>query len=72
MGWFSKKVTNPKLEAIEDKIEDASVSVIRSYGTGSPTAAFKNGANWVIHNLTDDEIKYVREYGDRDKIHTFF
>jgi len=72
MGWFSKKVTNPKLDAIKDKIADASVSVIRSYVTVSPTAAFKNGANWVIHNLTDEEIKYAREHGARDKIHTFF
>lgn len=33
--------------------------------------AFINGAKWVIRNLTDYEIKYLRENGDKEDFSFF-
>jgi len=65
-GWFSKKQKDTKLEEINDKISDAAYSVANSFGTMNKQAAFINGAKWAIHNLTDEEIKYLRENSDKD------
>ena len=62
-SWFSKKENNPELDAIESKIQDAAYS-LKSFGTVTKQASFINGAKWAIHNLTDDEIKYMRENTD--------
>jgi hypothetical protein len=68
-SWFSKKENNPELDAIESKIQDAAYS-LKSFGTGNKQASFINGAKWAIHNLTDDEIKYMRENTDPED-HSF-
>jgi hypothetical protein len=69
-SWFSKKENNPELETIESKIQDAAYS-LKTFGTMTKQASFINGAKWAIHNLTDDEIKYMRENSDSDD-HSFF
>ena len=58
------------IEDIESKIKDAAFS-LKSFGTMTKNAAFINGAKWAIHNLTDTEIKYMRENSDPDD-HSFF
>jgi len=58
------------IEDIESKIKDAAYS-LRGFGTMTKNAAFINGAKWVIHNLTDTEIKHLRENSDSDD-HSFF
>ena len=58
------------IEDIESKIKDAAYS-LRGFGTMTKNAAFINGAKWVIHNLTDTEIKHLRENLDSDD-HSFF
>jgi hypothetical protein len=57
-------------EDIESKIQDAAWS-LKSFGTMTKNAAFINGAKWAIHNLTDTEIKYMRENSYPDD-HSFF
>ena len=57
-------------EDIESKIKDAAYS-LKGFGTMTKNAAFINGAKWVIHNLTDTEIKHLRENLDSDD-HSFF
>jgi hypothetical protein len=57
-------------EDIESKIKDAAFS-LKSFGTMTKNGAFINGAKWVIHNLTDAEIKHLRENSDSDD-HSFF
>jgi len=57
-------------ESIESKIQDAAYS-LGSFGTMTKQAAFINGAKWAIQNLTDDEIKLLRENTDKDD-HSFF
>ena len=56
-------------EDIESKIKDAAFS-LKSFGTMTKNGAFINGAKWAIHNLTDDEIKYMRENTDPED-HSF-
>jgi hypothetical protein len=68
-SWFSKKENNPELDAIESKIQDAAYS-LKSFGTMTKQASFINGVKWAIHNLTDDEIKYMRENTDPED-HSF-
>ena len=58
------------IEDIESKIKDAAYS-LKGFGTMTKNAAFINGAKWVIHNLTDTEIKHLRENLDSDD-HSFF
>ena len=58
-----RNVINTK--EIEEKIKDAAYS-LRTFGTMTKTAAFINGAKWAIHNLTDAEIKHMRENTDPD------
>ena len=58
------------IEDIESKIKDAAYS-LRGFGTMTKNAAFINGAKWAIHNLTDEEIKHLRENSDPDG-HSFF
>jgi hypothetical protein len=58
------------IEDIESKIKDAAYS-LRGFGTMTKNAAFINGAKWAIHNLTDTEIKHLRENSDSDD-HSFF
>jgi len=69
-SWFSKKENNPELETIESKIQDAAYS-LKTFGTMTKQASFINGAKWVIHNLTDSEIKHMKENSDSDD-HSFF
>ena len=69
-GWFSKDEENEPVDAVNSKIEDAAYS-LGSFGTMTKQAAFINGAKWAIHNLTDDEIKLLRENTDKDD-HSFF
>ena len=57
-------------EDIESKIQDAAYS-LKSFGTMTKQASFINGAKWAIHNLTDAEIKHMRENSDSDD-HSFF
>ena len=65
-GWFSKnKDKDTKLEEINTKISDAAYS-LRSFGSMSKQGSFVNGAKWAIHNLTDEEINYLRENDDKD------
>jgi hypothetical protein len=58
-SWFSKKENNTELEAIESKIQDAAYS-LKTFGSMTKQASFINGVKWAIHNLTNDEIKYMR------------
>ena len=58
------------IEDIESKIKDAAYS-LKAFGTMTKNAAFINGAKWAIHNLTDAEIKHMRENSDSDD-HSFF
>lgn len=69
-GWFSKKQKDSKLEDINLKISDAAYS-LKTFGTMTKQGSFINGAKWAIHNLTDDEIKYLRENGDKDDFSFF-
>jgi hypothetical protein len=65
-GWFSKnRDKDTKLEEINTKISDAAYS-LRSFGSMSKQGSFVNGAKWAIHNLTDEEISYLRENDDKD------
>ena len=64
-GWFSKKDKDTKLEEINSKISDAAYS-LKSFGSMSKQGSFVNGAKWGIHNLTDEEINYLRENDDKD------
>jgi len=57
-------------ESIESKIQDAAYS-LSTFGTITKQASFINGAKWAIHNLTDDEIKHMRENTDPED-HSFF
>jgi hypothetical protein len=59
-----------KIEEIELKIQDAAYS-LKTFGTMTKQASFINGAKWAIHNLTDEEIKHLRENSDPDG-HSFF
>lgn len=52
-----------KVENIELKIKDAAYS-LKSFGTMTKSASFINGAMWAIHNLSDEEIKTLRENTD--------
>jgi hypothetical protein len=63
-GLFSKRPKDTKLEEINLKISDAAYS-LKTFGTANRQGAFINGAKWAIHNLTEEEIKYLRENGDR-------
>lgn len=67
---YEKGRSNINTEDIETKIQDAAYS-IRGFGTTTKNAAFINGAKWAIHNLTDAEIKHMRENSDPDD-HSFF
>jgi hypothetical protein len=67
-SWFSKE-NNSELDAIESKIQDAAYS-LKTFGSMTKQASFINGAKWAIHNLTDDEIKYMRENTDPED-HSF-
>ncbi len=58
------------IEDIESKIQDAAYS-LKSFGTMTKQASFINGAKWAIHNLTDAEIKHMRENSDSDD-HSLF
>jgi len=69
-GWFSKKQKDSKLEDINLKISDAAYS-LKTFGTMTKQGAFINGAKWAIHNLSDDEIKYLRENVDKDDFSFF-
>ncbi len=69
-GWFSKKQKDTKLEDINLKISNAAYS-LKTFGTMNKQGSFINGAKWAIHNLTDDEIKYLRENGDKDDFSFF-
>lgn len=64
-GFFSKKEKDTKLEEINLKISDAAYS-LKSFGTTNKQGAFINGAKWAVQNLTDEEIKYLRENGDKE------
>ena len=64
-GWFSKDEENEPVNAVNDKIQDAAYD-LGSFGTMTKQAAFINGAKWAIHNLTDDEIKLLRENSDKE------
>lgn len=68
-SWFSKKENNTELEAIESKIQDAAYS-LKTFGSMTKQASFINGVKWAIHNLTNDEIKYMRENTDPED-HSF-
>ena len=67
---FNEGLGNINTEDIESKIQDAAYS-LRGFGTMTKNAAFINGAKWAIHNLTDVEIKHMRENSDSDD-HSFF
>ena len=54
---------DPLTKDIESKIQDAAYS-LKSFASGNRQASFINGVNWAIHNLTDDEIKHMRENTD--------
>jgi hypothetical protein len=70
-GWFSKKKeSNPEVDRINDKIQDASFS-LNTFGAFNKQASFVNGAKWAIHNLTDEEIKLIRENTDKDDFSFF-
>ncbi len=65
-GWFSKDNKKTPVDEVNSKIEDAAYS-LGSFGTMTSQAAFINGAKWAIHNLTNDEIKLLRENTDKDE-----
>ncbi len=69
-GWFSKKQKDSQLEEINLKISDAAYS-LKTFGTLTKQGAFINGAKWAIQNLTEEEIKYLRENGDKDDFSFF-
>ena len=64
-AWFSKKPKDPKLEEINLKIRDAAYS-LKTFGTLNKQGSFINGTKWAIHNLSDEEIKYLRENSSSD------
>jgi len=68
-GIFSSSKSDDKLEEIYDKISDAAYSV-RTFGAFTKQASFVNGAKWAIHNLTQEEIDYIKTNGDK-KDHSF-
>ncbi len=67
--WVNES-NDSKIEDIELKIKDAAYS-LKTFGTMNKQGAFINGAKWAIHNLTDEEIKYMRESSDSED-HSFF
>jgi hypothetical protein len=68
-GIFSSSKSDDKLEEIYDKISDAAYSV-RTFGAFTKQASFVNGAKWAIHNLTQEEIDYIKKNGS-DEEHSF-
>jgi len=52
------------------KISNAAYSM-RTFGTFTKQSAFINGAKWAIHNLSEKEIKQIKENTDPDD-HSFF
>ena len=59
-----------KWEIVEEvKIEDEKWShphLLKEVKNEGWFSRNKDGAKWAIHNLTDEEIKYLRENGDKD------
>lgn len=69
-GFFSDKEKDEKLESILDKISDAAYS-LNTFGTLTKQASFINGAKWAIHNLSNEEIEYLKTKGDKDDFSFF-
>lgn len=67
---FSKKQKDDKLENINGRISNAAYS-LRTFGTMTKPAAFINGAKWAVHNLSNEEIKYLKENGGKDDFSFF-
>ena len=74
---YEKGRSNINTKDIETKIQDAAYSLRGSSvwtkinGTMIKNVNFIKGAKWAIHNLTDAEIKHMRENTDPDD-HSFF
>lgn len=54
-----------KLQEINNKISNAAYS-LKSFAAFNRQGAFVNGAKWAIHNLTEEEIKYLKENSDKE------
>ena len=61
---------DPRISEITSKIRDAAYSY-RTFGSLTKQAAFINGANWAVHNLTSDEISLIKDKGDPEG-HSYF
>ena len=69
-GTLSSFLGEEAVKDIEEKIQNAAYS-LKTFGTMNKQGAFINGAKWAIHNLTDAEIKHMRENSDPED-HSFF
>lgn len=69
-GIFTRTSKNKEIEIIEDKILDAAYS-LKTFATLNKQGAFINGAKWAVHNLTDDEIKKLRDNIQKDEFSFF-
>ena len=58
------------MEEINLKIRDAAYS-LKTFGTLNKQGSFINGTKWAIHNLSDEEIKYLRENSSSDDFSFF-
>lgn len=71
--FFSKKTKTPeetRVENIKLKIKDAAYSM-QTFGSATKQGSFVNGALWSIHNLSDDDIKFLRDNTDKDDFSFF-
>lgn len=69
-AWFSNKQKDNELNNINTKIRDAAYS-LKTFASASKQGSFINGAKWAIHNLTNEEIQYVKENGNKDDFSFF-
>lgn len=59
-----------RIDSIELKIKDAAYS-LKSFGTMTKQASFINGVKLAIHNLSESEIKFMKENSNPND-HSFF
>ena len=58
-----------KKEIIETKVMSAAYNIL-NHGAGK-RSSFMNGVKWAVHNLTQEEIEYIKQNTDKDDLSIF-